>query len=87
MNDNNNDIQFETMDKYDRLLATVEGMFSKPSVIQSVGFRGDSETPKVAQTIQRQHDALTKKRRSAVSKTVMKQRMAEGWVPSFKRKV
>jgi hypothetical protein len=42
--------------------------------------------PKVAETIERQHKALSKKNRTNVSKAAMKQRMADGYVPEFARK-
>lgn len=42
--------------------------------------------PKVANAIASQRDALGSRRRSIVAKNNMKQRMAEGFVPNFKKK-
>jgi hypothetical protein len=42
--------------------------------------------PKVAAAIASQRDSLTKRRRSISSKTVMRRRMDEGWVPTFKKR-
>lgn len=42
--------------------------------------------PRVAETIQRQHDALSRKKRTNASKAAMKERMASGWKPNFARR-
>jgi hypothetical protein len=42
--------------------------------------------PKVATAIASQRDSLTKRRRSISSKRVMRERMAEGWTPNFKKR-
>jgi len=42
--------------------------------------------PKVANAIAAQRDSLTTRRRSISSKTAMKNRMAAGWKPTFKKK-
>jgi len=42
--------------------------------------------PRVADTIERQHTALSKKNRTNASKSAMKQRMANGFVPTFQKK-
>lgn len=41
--------------------------------------------PKVADTIQRQHDSLSRKNRTNASKAAMKERMANGWKPNFNK--
>jgi hypothetical protein len=42
--------------------------------------------PRVAETIHRQHEALSKKNRANASKAVMRERIANGFVPAFSRK-
>ena len=42
--------------------------------------------PKVSETIERQHVAVSKKNRTNQAKAVMKQRMADGFVPTFQKK-
>lgn len=42
--------------------------------------------PKVAAAIASQRDSLTKRRRSISSKRVMRERMDNGWVPTFKKR-
>ncbi len=42
--------------------------------------------PKVAAAIASQRDSLTKRRRSIASRAAMRERMAKGHVPNFKRK-
>lgn len=42
--------------------------------------------PKVVETLARQKEGLSKRARTNSSKAAMKQRMAEGFVPNFKKK-
>jgi hypothetical protein len=42
--------------------------------------------PKVAAAISSQKDSLSKRSRSLASKRVMKERMANGWVPTFRKR-
>jgi len=42
--------------------------------------------PKVASAIASQRESLTKRRRSIASRAAMKQRIAEGYKPTFKRR-
>jgi hypothetical protein len=42
--------------------------------------------PKVANAIAAQREALSKRRRSIASRAVMRERMAQGHVPTFKKK-
>lgn len=42
--------------------------------------------PKVSETIERQHDSLSKKSRMNSSKAAMRERMANGFVPNFTKK-
>lgn len=62
------------------------GDFIVIKVVEKEGTKRIILPPKVSDTIARQSDALTKKNRKNLAKAKMKERMANGWVPTFAKK-
>lgn len=71
---------------WERTTETRVGDFIVVKFVDKDGTKRLILPPKIAETIQRQHEALTRKNRTNSSKAVMRERMANGFKPNFAKK-